>query len=110
MLKIKKEDSYQLNENKEEKKYFKKAFIYGSVGVGIGITDFILSNKLGVESLFKPFKEMNPHEIITNLYSGISFISALGGGIMYGVYSLFEQQDKKPLRKEIKSLEISLKN
>lgn len=34
MLKIKKEDSYQLNENKEEKKYFKKAFIYGSVGGG----------------------------------------------------------------------------
>lgn len=80
------------------------------LGGGIGITDFILSNKLGVESLFKPFKEMNPHEIITNLYFGISSISAVGGGIMYGVYSLFEQQDKKSLKKDIKSFERSLKN
>jgi hypothetical protein len=53
---------------------------------------------------------MNPHEIITNLYSGISFITALSGGIMYEVSCLFEQSDKKISKSKIKNLERNLKD
>jgi hypothetical protein len=110
MLGIKKNRVDELIEERKERIYFKKAFIYGSIGLGIGATDFILSKKLGVESIFKSFNEMNFHEIITNLYSGISSISAMSGGIMYGVSCLFEQSDKNVSKREIKNIERNLKD
>ena len=45
MLGIKKNRVDELIEERKERIYFKKAFIYGSIGLGIGATDFILSKK-----------------------------------------------------------------
>ncbi len=108
MSKIKKES--KLSVGNDEKRYFKKAFVYGSIGMGIGIADYMISSKLGVDSLLKSFNEMNPHEVITNLYSGISSIAALGGGIMYGVSCLFEEEEKKFSKEEVMELERKLKD
>lgn len=110
MSKIKKESLRDLNPENDQRKYFKKSFLYGSIGVGIGIADYMISGKLGVESLFKSFNEMNPHEFITNLYSGISSIAALGGGIMYGVSYLFDEEEKIFSKEEVMQLERKLKD
>ncbi|HPD81694.1 MAG TPA: hypothetical protein PK357_01195 [Candidatus Pacearchaeota archaeon] len=109
MIKEKDNKANNLIVKDEGKKYFKKAFIYGNIGVGIGIVDYILSSKLGVDSIFKSFNEMNPHEVITNLYSGLSSIVALSGGVMYCISCLFEPEEKNFSKKEVKELEKKLK-
>ena len=94
----------------KERKSSKKALIYGTIGLGIAVTDYYISNKLGVESLYKTFKEMNFHEIVANSLLGCSFISAFGGGVIYGMTYLFEEDLNKDKNDKIKNLEEDLKD
>ncbi len=108
MSSVKREITYDLNKYKRDKVYSKKVAIYGSIGLIISAADYLISGNLGIDSIFKPFQEMNTHEIVTNLSFGLSSMSVLGGGIIYGLSSFFEQEDKKELNNKKNSLEKKL--
>ncbi len=94
------------NENidgiRRERKFSKKALIYGGVGMGIVVLDTYLSKNVGVESFYKEFKELNPYEIVTNALFGISSMSTLIGGTIYGISHMFEE-DKVNEKKNLGS-------
>lgn len=108
MSRVKREITYDLNKYKRDKTYSKKATIYGSIGLVVSVADYIISGNLGIESMLKSFQEMNTHEIFTNLSFGLSSMTILGGGIMYGLSSFFENEDKKELKNKENPLEKKL--
>ncbi len=105
MSRLKKELIDDLNKYKKDKLYSKKAAIYGSIGLAISTADYIISSSIGIDSILKSFQDMNTHEIVTNLSFGLSSMSVLGGGLMYGLSSFFENEDKKEIKANLNPLE-----
>lgn len=98
----------QNNNLRDERKYSKKAFVYGLIGMGIFSLDTYLSGSLGVESLFKEIKELNTYEIMNNVLFGVSSISTLLGGTMYGISHMDNAVKIQEVKKEIKDIEKKL--
>lgn len=88
---VDKEEQKRINEVRNERKYSKRALIYGAIGMGIVVLDTYLSSKVGMESFSKEFKSLNPYEIATNTLFGISSMSTLIGGTIYGISHIFEE-------------------
>lgn len=105
MSRLKKELVNDLNKYKKDKSYSKKVIIYGSIGLAISAADYIISGNIGIDSMLKSFQDMNTHEIVTNLSFGLSSMSVLGGGIMYGLSSFFENEDEKEMKDKLNPLE-----
>jgi hypothetical protein len=93
-----KEEQKHINEVKNERKYSKKALIYGAIGMGVVGLDVYLSSKVGVESFSKEFRELNPYEIATNALFGLSSMTTLIGGTIYGISHIFDENKEEGVK------------
>jgi hypothetical protein len=75
---------------KRDKKYSKKVFLWGLAGLAVMALDYYFSDQFCMDSLYKPFKEMNGNELVHTTLLTLSTSSAFGGGIMYGLSKFFE--------------------
>ncbi len=96
--------------NIKEKKYFKKAVLYGGVGLAISTANYIISENLEFSSMFKTISNMNTQEITAGILFGVSLMSTLSGGVMYGMAHFLEQEDKKDEEEKLNLLEKKLEN
>ncbi len=84
-----------LKDIEKEKKLYKKAALYGAIGVGLTYTYCIASNNTGTEFLLKSFQNMTLNETLCSITLGVSLLGGAWGGLMYGVSSYLDSEDKR---------------
>ena len=104
------EKNKDLERTEKERKYSKKALKYGLIGMGaVGLVS-LFSNNIDFEYLSKEVQDLNRYEMINSILLGLSSITTLAGGAMYGISYLFENDFNLEKNTTKNNLEKDLKD
>lgn len=107
---LNKRDEKLIEEIKRDRKFSKKALLWGVYGLSLMAID-LFSNKYGVESLSKSITSMNFNELMHTVIFGASTLATFGGGAIYTASYIMEPEIKDIKTKDkTNNLENSLKD
>jgi len=96
---LEEEDKKLIKEIGKRRNYARNCILIGVFGGLLMAADYYFSDGLGLETLRKSIKDMKKNEVIYASLVGLSSLSILGGGTIYGMYS-FMKKDFEKIKKE----------